>query len=156
MSRIEQRMRDLGLELPPPWTPRGDFLPFRREGSLVFLSGQICERAGAVTHQGPVGANGLSVDDAQEAARVCALNLLFALKLACDGDLDRVGAIVRVGGFVNCVPGFSETPRVINGATRVFLDVFGEAGRHARTAVGVCGLPGGAAVEVEAVAALIR
>lgn len=152
MGRIEQRMKELGLELPPPSTPRGNFLPFRREGSLVFLSGQICEWAGDVTLQGPVGEGGVSVEEAAKAARVCALRLLYGLRLACDGDLDRVRAIVRLGGFVNCVPGFAWSPLVINGATQVFIDVFGEAGRHARTAVGVCGLPGNAAVEVDAVA----
>ena len=151
---VEQRLKELGLELPPPWTPRGEFLQFRREGSTVYLSGQICEWAGSVTCEGPVGEGGVSVEQAQAAARVCALNLLYTLRLACDGDLDRVDRILRVGGFVNCVPGFRWSPLVINGATQVFIDVFGEAGRHARTAVGVAGLPGNAAVEVDAIVAI--
>lgn len=151
MGRIETRMKELGLELPPPWTPRGAFLPFTREGSFVFLSGQICEWDGVVTHKGPVGPGGLSGEDAQAAARVCALALLYTLKTACEGDLDRVRRVLRVGGFVNCTPGFADTPLVLNGATQIFIDVFGEAGRHARTSVGVAGLPANAAVEADAI-----
>jgi enamine deaminase RidA (YjgF/YER057c/UK114 family) len=152
MGRIDARLKELGIEFPTPTAPRGNFLPYRREGSLVFLSGQICEWNGEVTCTGPVGDGGVSVETAAEAARVCAIRLLYGLKLACDGDLDRVREIVRLGGFVNCIPGFAWSPLVINGATQVFIDVFGEAGRHARTAVGVCGLPGNASVEVDAIA----
>lgn len=154
MNRIEQRLKDLGLELPPPWTPRGEFLPFRREDNLVFLSGQICEWDGVVTCHGPVGDGATSVEEAMAGAKICALNLIYALKLACEGDLERVSQVIRLGGFVNCVPYFAFSPLVINGATRVFIDIFGDAGRHARTAVGVSGLPGNAAVEVDAVVAL--
>ncbi len=154
MGRIDQRLKELGLTLPPPWTPRGAFLPFRREGQVIFLSGQICEWDGQVTCEGPVGPGGVDIATAQAAARVCALNLLYTLRLACDGDLDRVRAVLRLGGFVNCRPGFGESPAVINDATQVFVDVFGEAGQHARTAVGVAGLPGNASVEVDAVVAL--
>ena len=154
MGLIDQRLQALGLELPPPWQPRGDFLPFRRDGHLVYLSGQICEWAGAVTCEGPVGDGGVSLEAAQAAARVCALNLLYALRLACDGDLDRVSHVLRLGGFVNSLPGFAHPPKVINAATAVFVDVFGDAGRHARTAVGVATLPGNASVEVDAIVAL--
>lgn len=154
MGRVDQRLKELGLTLPPPWTPRGAFLPFRRDGKLVYLSGQICEWDGKVTCAGPVGPGGVDIATAQEAAKVCALNLLYTLQMACDGDLDQVGTVQRLGGFVNCVPGFADSPAVINGATQVFIDVFGDAGRHARTAVGVSGLPGNAAVEVDAVVTL--
>jgi enamine deaminase RidA (YjgF/YER057c/UK114 family) len=92
--------------------------------------------------------------DAQAGAKICALNLIYALKLACEGDLDRVRKVMRLGGFVNCVPGFASSPLVINAATQVFIDVFGDAGRHARTAIGVSGLPGNAAVEVDAIVAI--
>ncbi|WP_346906298.1 RidA family protein [uncultured Roseibium sp.] len=154
MGVIDERMEQLGLVLPPPWTPRGRFAPFRRDGNLVVLSGQICEWEGRVTLAGPVGSDEVSAERAREEARVCALNLLYCLKLACDGDLDRVSGILRLGGFVNCVSGFDRSPFVIDGATDVFVDVFGDSGVHARTAVGVCGLPGNAAVEVDAMVAL--
>lgn len=154
MGRIDRRLKELGLTLPPPWTPQGDFLPFRRHGDVVYLAGQTCEWAGRVVCAGPVGPGGADVASAREAARVCALNLLFTLRLACDGDLDRVRTVLRLGGFVNCVAGFDRSPDVVDGATEVFLAVFGEAGRHARTAVGVAGLPGNAAVEVDAIVAL--
>ena len=94
------------------------------------------------------------IAQARKAAQVCALNLLYRLREACDGDLDRVDGILRLGGFVNCAPGFGATPAVIDGATEVFIELFGDAGWHARTAVGVCGLPGNAAVEVDAVVRL--
>lgn len=154
MSRIETRMAQLGLELPPEWQPRGQFLPYRRDGAIIYLSGQICEWAGAVTHFGPVCDTPDGIADAQAAAKICALNLLFRLRQACDGDLDRVDCILRLGGFVNCTSGFPNSPAVINGATEVFIAVFGDQGWHARTAVGVAGLPGNAVAEVDAVVRL--
>jgi enamine deaminase RidA (YjgF/YER057c/UK114 family) len=153
-SQAEQRLAELGLQLPPDWTPRGQFLPFRRDGLIVYLSGQICEWDGAVTHEGPVVDTAQAIEDARVAAQVCALNLLYRLRAACDGDLDRVDVILRLGGFVNCMSGFPHSPAVINGATELFIAVFGDQGWHARTAVGVCGLPGNAAVEVDAVVRL--
>ena len=153
-SQVEQRMVDLGLELPPDWQPRGQFLPFRRDGDLVYLSGQICEWAGQVTHTGAVPDTPDGIAQGQAAAQICALNLIYRLREACDGDLDRVSVILRIGGFVNCAPGFGQTPAVINGATEVFIALFGDDGWHARTAVGVCGLPGNASVEVDAVVKL--
>jgi enamine deaminase RidA (YjgF/YER057c/UK114 family) len=154
MTKVEQRMQELGLELPPDWAPRGRFLPFRRDGSTVYLSGQICEWAGEVTHLGPVPDTAKGIEDARAAARICALNLIFRLREACDGDLDRVDCVLRLGGFVNCQSGFASSPAVINGATDVFIDLFGDRGWHARTAVGVSGLPGNASVEVDAIVRL--
>jgi enamine deaminase RidA (YjgF/YER057c/UK114 family) len=154
MGRIETRMAELGLELPPPWEPMGNFAPFRRDGHTVYLAGQTCEWGGKVLLEGPVGGDGVSLEEARRAARVCSLNLLYALKLACEGDLDRVETILRLGGFVNCVPQYPFGPKVVDGATEVFLELFGEAGVHARTAVGVAGLPGNAAVEVDAIVKL--
>lgn len=151
MSRIEARMAELGLELPPPWDPLGDFAPYRRDGHLVFLSGQTCEWDGRVVLEGPVDPDAESVARAREAARTCALNLLYCLKQACDGDLDRVEQVLRLGGFVSCRPGFPASPQVVDGATAVFKELFGDAGVHARTAVGVAGLPANAAVEVDAI-----
>lgn len=151
MSQVEQMLVALGIELPPDWTPRGQFLPYRRDGSTVYLSGQICEWAGAVTHVGPVPDTADGIRRAQDAARICALNLIYRLREACDGDLDRVECILRVGGYVNCASGFSGSPAVIDGATALFITLFGEDGWHARTAVGVSGLPGNASVEVDAI-----
>lgn len=155
-SQIEQRLSDLGLELPPDWTPRGRFLPFRKDGPVVYLSGQICEWAGEVTHVGPVVDTPEGIEAAQDAAKICALNLIYRLREACEGDLNRVDVILRLGGFVNCTSGFPSSPLVINGATEVFIALFGEQGWHARTAVGVSGLPGNASVEVDAVVLLKR
>lgn len=151
MSITESKLADLGLTLPPDWTPRGRFLPFRRDGKTVYLSGQINEWDGAVTLQGPVPETDEGIAAARKAAEVCALNLLFRLREAADGDLDRVDCVLRLGGFVNCASGFGQSPRVIDGATEVFVALFGDAGWHARTAVGVSGLPGNAAVEVDAI-----
>lgn len=150
-STIEQRLKQLGLQLPPDWTPRGQFLPYSRDGNTVYLSGQICEWDGKVTHLGPVQNTPKEIAKAQDAARICALNLLYRLRKACDGNLDRVDRVLRLGGFVNCSTGFSGSPAVINGASDVFIDVYGDAGWHARTAVGVAGLPGNASVEVDAI-----
>lgn len=151
MSQAEKRLQAMGLELPPDWVPRGQFHPYRRDGAVIYLSGQICEWAGEVTHTGPVKDTPGGIAEAQVAARICALNLLYRLRQSCDGDLDRVDCILRLGGFVNCESGFANTPAVINGATEIFIALFGDAGWHARTAVGVSGLPGNAAVEVDAV-----
>jgi enamine deaminase RidA (YjgF/YER057c/UK114 family) len=149
MSHIERRIAELGLSLPEQWQPRGMFLPWRMAGNIIYLSGQICERNGAVVLAGPVG-NSVSTDEARAAAEICALNLLYNLKQAC-GDLDRVTEIIRLGGFVNCVPQFPDAPKVVDGASELFIKLYGEAGRHVRTAVGVAGLPANAAVEVDAI-----
>lgn len=154
MSSIELKLAELGLTLPPDWKPRGQFLPFRRDGSTVYLSGQINEWGGAVTLEGPVPNTDEGIAAARKAAEVCALNLLYRLREAVEGDLDQVDCILRLGGFVNCASGFPNSPRVIDGATELFLALFGDAGWHARTAVGVAGLPGNAAVEVDAVVRL--
>lgn len=154
MSKVEEKLHSIGLELPPDWVPRGQFHPYRKDGVIVYLSGQICEWAGEVTHEGPVSDSPEGIAEAQGAARICALNLLYRLREACDGNLDRVDCILRLGGFVNCQSGFADSPAVINGATEIFIEVFGESGWHARTAIGVSGLPGNAQVEVDAVVRL--
>ncbi len=149
-SRIEQRLSQLGITLPAPGAPGGNYVPFVKVGNLVFMAGQVCRAEGRMVYVGKVGRD-LSVDDGQKAARLCALNLLAQLKAACDGDLDRVERCVRVGGFVNCGADFTEQPKVINGASDFMNEVFGDAGKHARTAVGVASLPMDSAVEVEAI-----
>ncbi len=154
MSKAEERLHAMGLELPPDWVARGKFHPYRRDGSVVYLSGQICEWAGEVTHTGPVQDTPDAISGAQTAARICALNLLYRLREACNGDLDNVDYVLRLGGFVNCQSGFPASPAVINGATEIFIALFGESGWHARTAIGVSGLPGNASVEVDAIVRL--
>ena len=153
-TRAEQRLAEMGLTLPPDWTPRGQFLPFRKDGAVVYLSGQICEWAGEVTHTGAVPDTPKGIETGRAAAQICALNLLYRLREACEGDLDRVDVVLRLGGFVQCLPGFGQSPAVINAATEVFIALFGENGWHARTAVGVSGLPGNASVEVDAIVRL--
>ena len=154
MARVLDKLASLGLALPPDWAPRGRFLPYRRDGAVIWLSGQICEWDGQVTHSGPVADTPEAVEAARKAAEICALNLLHRLNQATGGDLDRVDCVLRLGGFVNCVPGFAHSPRVIDGATDLFIALFGQDGWHARTAIGVAGLPGNAAVEVDAVVRL--
>lgn len=150
MSRIEERLAELGLELPTPPTPIANFVPWQRAGHTVYLAGQVNEWNGAVPYVGKLGRE-FDVEAGQQAARLCALNLVACLKLACAGDLDRVRQCLRVGGFVNCEPDFEFAPAVLNGASDLLVALLGDAGRHARTAVGVAGLPRRAAVEVDAI-----
>lgn len=144
------RLVELGLVLPKVPAPRGAFKPFSRAGSIVYLAGQICEWEGEVRFAGPVGERH-DLRTAQQAAQLCALNLLASLEQALEGDLDRVIACHRMGGFVYCTPGYPDVPKVINGASDLMFELFGERGRHARTAVGVATLPAGASVEVDAI-----
>jgi enamine deaminase RidA (YjgF/YER057c/UK114 family) len=146
---IEARLKELRIELPAPAAPVANYVPFVTSGSLVLIAGQICQWNGERRHVGKLGA-GIAIAEGQQAARLCALNLLAHLRAACGGDLDRVNRCLRLGGFVNCTPEFTEMPQVINGASDLMVAVFGEKGRHARAAVGVNALPGGVAVEVEA------
>jgi enamine deaminase RidA (YjgF/YER057c/UK114 family) len=124
-------------------------MPYSIAGNMVIISGQLPLKEGEVTFKGKVGQD-LSLEEGQAAARLCAINILTQLKMACAGDLTRVKQCVRLGGFVNCGPNFTDQPKVINGASDLMVDVFGNAGRHARAAVGINALPLGAAVEVEA------
>ena len=151
--RIDARLKELGLELPPATAPIANYVPYTVSGRLVTVSGQVSVRGGKPEFVGKLGA-GLSIAEGQAAARLCALNILAHLKAACGGDLDKVTRVLRVGGFVNCTPEFTEMPQVVNGASDLMVAVFGEAGKHARAAVGVSSLPLGVAVEVEAMAEL--
>lgn len=154
MSRIEERLAAMGLQLPRPPTPIANFLPFRVDGRTVYLAGQVNEWNGTVPYVGKLGRE-FGLEEGVAAARLCALNLLACLKLACGGDLDLVQRCVRVGGFVNCDPEFDSVPMVVNGASDLFAAVLGEEGRHARTAVGVASLPRRAAVEVDAIFSIL-
>jgi enamine deaminase RidA (YjgF/YER057c/UK114 family) len=148
-ATIDQRLRELGIELPAPAAPAGSYLPARRSGNLLIVSGQLPMEAGRVRYVGKLGA-GVSLEDGQAAARLCAVNILAQAKAACEGRLDRLAGCLRLGGFVACTPDFADQPKVINGASDLMVAVLGDAGRHARAAVGVPSLPLDAAVEVEA------
>jgi enamine deaminase RidA (YjgF/YER057c/UK114 family) len=147
---VESRMKELSIELPDASAPGANYVPFVRSGSLVFLTGQLSQWNGERRYVGKLGRE-YGVEDGQKAARLCALNLVAHLKTAVDGDLDRVRRWVRVAGFVNSTPDFTAQSQVVNGASDLFVQVFGDAGRHARMAVGVSALPYDVAVEVEAV-----
>jgi enamine deaminase RidA (YjgF/YER057c/UK114 family) len=146
---IEKRLEELGIALPGPPAAAGNYVPSVRTGNLLFLSGTICAMDGKLTHTGQLGAEH-SVESGYEAAQVCALNSLAAIKAAL-GSLDGVARIVLVSGFVNAVAGFSESPAVINGASDLFVKIFGDAGRHSRAAVAVAGLPRNSTVEIQVV-----
>lgn len=149
-GRIEARLKELSLELPTASTPGANYVPFVRTGDLVFLTGQLSQWNGERRFIGKLGRE-FGVEEGQQAARLCALNLIAHLKTAAEGDLDRVRRCVRVAGFVNSTPEFTAQSQVVNGASDVFVAVFGDAGRHARMAVGVSALPYDVAVEVEGV-----
>ena len=149
-GQIEARLKELGIVLPEGPAPVANYVPFVVHGSLVFISGQIPFVNGELSYVGTVGAD-LSLEDGQQAARVCALNVLAQVRAACGGDLDRVSACIRLGGFVNGAADFKQHPQVMNGASDLMVEVFGDKGRHARFAVGAGNLPAGVAVEVEGV-----
>lgn len=154
-SEIEARLAKLGITLPPPGPPAGSYVPFVIVGDLVFMAGQVAREAGKMKYTGKVGRD-LKIEEGQAAARLCAINLLAQLKAACGGDLGRVERCVRLGGFVNCLADFVEHPKVVNGASDLMNEVFGERGQHARTAVGVSSLPLDSATEIEAIFQLQR
>ena len=148
MGRIDDRLAEIGLTLPAASAPLANYVPATRVGNLVYTAGQVSRSADG-DRKGKLGAD-LSIEQGREAARMCALNCLAAL-LTQVGSLDNVRQIVRVGVFVNSAAGFDQQPAVANGASDLLVDVFGEAGKHARTAVGVNELPAGYAVEVDLV-----
>ncbi|WP_160121713.1 RidA family protein [Rhodovarius lipocyclicus] len=147
-GRIEARLAELGITLPAAPAPVANYVGWTRTGSLVVVSGQIPLKDGAIAYVGKVGAE-VAPETAKEAARLCFVNVLAQLKAACDGDLDRVTKVVRLGGFIAAPPEFTAHPVVMNGASDLAVEVFGDAGRHARSTIGVPSLPGNAACEVE-------
>ncbi len=153
MSAVEQRLRELGIELPPAMTPAGNYVPAVVAGDLVFLSGAGPVRPDGSLVTGKVGDGGLDLAAAREAARLTGPKLLAALKAEV-GDLGRVRRVVKLLGMVNCRPGFNRTPAVVDGCSELLVEVFGERGRGARSAVGMAELPFDIAVEVEAVVLL--
>ena len=148
-GKVDARLAQLRIELPEPTPAWANYLSYVATGNLVFVSGQLSQLGGK-KYQGKLGID-LSVADGYQAARICAINLLSNLKVACGGDLDRVVRCVEVGGFVNSASQFYDQPKVLNGASDLLFEVFGDAGRHTRFAVGVAAIPFNFAVEVKAV-----
>jgi enamine deaminase RidA (YjgF/YER057c/UK114 family) len=150
MGRIETRLAELGITLPTPMAPVANYVPYVITGDLVVVSGQIPARDGRVAYTGKLG-DVVSVEIGTQAAQLCFINLLAQLRTACGGDLDRVQQVVRLGGFISCVPEFTSHALVMNGASDMSVAVFDDAGRHARSTIGVPSLPLDAAVEVEGI-----
>lgn len=148
-GEIEARLKTLGIELPPAPNPVANYVPALIVGDLLFVSGQIAKAANGHLVTGQVGVD-LTVEDAQRAARICALNIL-AQTAAAIGSLDRVAGVVKLTGYVNAPAGFSDHPKVVNGASDLMVEVFGDKGRHTRAAIGASGLPANTAVEVDAI-----
>ena len=149
MPNPEARLAALGVELPAPVAPVANYVPFVRQGDQLFISGQVSlDATGGV--RGVVGVD-LDLAAAQAAARLCAINLIAQMKVALGGDLTRVRRIVKLAGFVQAGPDFFDIPKVVNGCSDLMVEVFGDAGRHARSAVGAYRLPMNFAVEVDAV-----
>jgi enamine deaminase RidA (YjgF/YER057c/UK114 family) len=149
MSLIEARLKELGVSLPTPPLPVASYVPCTISGNIVFVSGQIPIADGAIKYVGKLGVD-VPLETGQAAAQLCAINVLAQLKSAI-GDLDRVVKCLKLGVFINAAPDYTQHPEVANGASDLIAAVFGDAGKHARAAVGVGSLPRGVAVEVEAI-----
>ena len=148
-GKIDARLAELGIELPEAPAPAANYVPWVRSGNLLFVAGQVSGNNQGV-HKGRLG-DDLGLEEGVAAARACALNLIAQAKAGCGGDLDRVARVVKLGGFVASTPDFVQHPQVVNGASDLIVEVFGDKGRHARFAVGAPALPMGFAVEVDAV-----
>ena len=149
-SALEQKLTRMGHVLPNAAAPAANYVPYTVSGKLILISGQLPMKDGAVAFKGRLG-DDVDVEEGQAAAALCALNLLAQAKNACGGDLGKLGRCLKLGGFVACTPDFADHPKVINGASDLIAEAMGEAGQHARFAVGASSLPLGAAVEVEAI-----
>ncbi len=150
MSKVEAKLKDMGITVPDAPAPAANYLPFVTSGNFVFISGQVPFVDGKLQITGKIGDNA-TIEDGQAQARICAINLIAQLKVACGGDLDRVKRVVKLGAFVCSVDGFNSQPDVVNGASNLMVEAFGEAGRHARFAVGTNALPLGCLVEIDGV-----
>lgn len=150
MSKIEEKLKSLNIVVPQPLAPVANYVGFVKSGNQVFVSGQLPIENGELKYVGKVGSK-ISVEDAQKAARICAINIIAQIKLACEGNLERVVRCVKLGVFVNGDADFIDHPVVANGASDLIADVFGDAGKHARAAVGSGSLPRGVSVEIDAI-----
>ncbi|GAB5469526.1 MAG: RidA family protein [Rhodospirillales bacterium] len=148
---VAARLKDLGIEIPEAAAPVANYVGWVRSGDLVFVSGQVTLQGGKPQFIGKLGAE-IDLEAGRAAARLCAINIIAQLKQACEGDLERVARIVRLGGFVNSTADFTQQPKVIDGASDLMASVFAERGRHARAAVSVNSLPLGVAVEIDCIA----
>ena len=150
MGQVDKKLAELGITLPTPAAPVANYVPFMRTGNLLVISGQLCYGVdGKLVAKGQVG-TAVSIEDGQKATRASALNCIALAKLAL-GDLDKVTRVVRLGGFISSAPGFTDAAKVMNGASDLMVEVFGDKGRHARSTIGVSSLPLDTAVEVEAI-----
>lgn len=147
---LKEKLESLGYRLPAAPVPAANYLPYIQTGNLLHVAGQVPFEHGKIRYKGTVGED-VSVEDGQRAAELCAINILAQVNAAVDGDWSRVKRCVKLGGFVCCVRGFTDQAHVINGASNFMVDVMGDAGKHARFAVGAPALPLGAAVEVDAI-----
>ena len=152
VGKIETRLQELGIELPEAAAPVANYVPYVIDGKQLWVAGQVPFWNGTIKYTGVVGET-VSTEDAVDAARICALNILAQTKAAL-GDLDRIVRLIKLGGFVNGAPGFADQPTVINGASDLLVEVLGSKGLHARSAVGAGGLPLNTPVEIDAVIAL--
>lgn len=153
MNAVDARLNEMDITLPEAAAPVANYVPFVQSGALVYISGQIARHADGSLFTGKLG-NEVSLESGKEAARSCGLYLIAQMKAACGGDLTRVKRIVKLGGFVNATPDFVDIPQVINGCSDLMGAVFGEAGKHARSAVACPTLPLGVAVEIDAIVEL--
>ena len=149
-GKIEKRLTDLGIELPEPSRPGANYVPFVQDGRLVFVTGQLAQWNGELKFIGKVGAE-FDLEEGREAVRLAALNVISHLRVAVGGDLDRVERCIRVAVYVNSDPGFFGQSQVANGASDLFMEIFEDAGRHTRMAIGVSALPYNVAAEVEGI-----
>ena len=149
-GKIENRLRELGINLPSSPAPVANYTPFVQTGNLVFVSGQLPFVPGQNSEYVGIVGSTIDAEKVRDGARTAAINVIAVLKIALDGDLDRVVRLVKLNGFVNAVAGFTDQPEVVNGASDLFVEVFGEVGRHARAAVGAGSLPRNMAVEIDA------
>lgn len=149
-GKIDARLKELGITLPPAPPPAANYLPFVVSGSLIFVSGQIPIGPKGLEFSGKVGAD-LGEEDAAAAVCLCAINLIAQARAACDGDLDRITRVIKLGGFINCTDDYSAQPALLNTASDLMVAVFGEAGKHSRFAVGSNALPLGVPVEIDGI-----
>jgi enamine deaminase RidA (YjgF/YER057c/UK114 family) len=152
-GRVSARLKELGIVLPKPSAVQGSYVPWVKSATFLFVSGQITVGPKGLEYGGTLGVN-VDVDEGRKAARVAAINVIAQAADALEGDLDRIVRVIKVTGYVAAAPNFHQHPEVINGASDLFVDVFGELGKHARAAIGCASLPRGSSVEIEAMFAI--